>query len=63
MDEPVPPDMDGARLDRWLDPAWIAHHPVRTGDEPAVHGDERTDLSGGEQEAVEAQLRALGYIE
>ena len=63
MDEPVPPDMDGARLDRWLDSAWVSVNPVRTADRSAVRDDTETDLSGDEQDAVEAQLRALGYIE
>ncbi len=64
MAEPVPPDMDGARLDRWLDPAWVSAHPGAVGDRPAVYRDAAdTDLTGNEQDAVEAQLRALGYIE
>ncbi len=63
MNEPVPPDMDGARLDGWLDPAWVSAHPVRVGDRPAVRGGAEGALGAEEQDAVEAQLRALGYIE
>jgi hypothetical protein len=62
MNEPVPPDMDGCRLNQWLDPAWVSQHPEHNDDQTASSKEE-ADLTGEEQAAIESHLRALGYIE
>ena len=61
---PVPPDMDGRVLEEIFSPEYLAAHPVRVGEEPAVREavDPLAELTAEEQAEVDDQLRKLGYI-
>jgi predicted AlkP superfamily phosphohydrolase/phosphomutase len=64
LGEPVPPDMDGRVLETLLAPEWLARHPVQIGGKPATVGLEvEAGYTPDQLADVEAQLRALGYIE
>ena len=66
LGQPVPVDMDGRVATVALSPEWMAHHPVRFDDQPAVTIDGTGSEDGytpDQMADVEAQLRALGYIE
>ncbi|MGC9358400.1 MAG: alkaline phosphatase family protein, partial [Anaerolineae bacterium] len=64
MGEPVPPDMDGDVLRELLKTPWREGHPVEIAAKPATYEEtEALDYEEDDEEAVEAQLRALGYIE
>jgi predicted AlkP superfamily phosphohydrolase/phosphomutase len=64
MGEPVPPDMDGAVLSALLKTPWMEGHPIAIAAKPATYEETETlDYEEDDEEAVEAQLRALGYIE
>lgn len=60
----VPQDMDGHVLNEAFQPAFLAQHPVRSGDASGTSGMDRPSGYTDEESAkVEERLQALGYVE
>ena len=57
---PIPNDLDGKVLTRFIHPEYVKTHPMLTG--PASSILTSSVMTRGEQEQVEERLRRLGYV-
>jgi predicted AlkP superfamily phosphohydrolase/phosphomutase len=58
----VPGVMDGRVLDEAFDPALLAEHPVRIGDDAAEASESSAVYTADEEEQLAAHLEELGYL-
>jgi predicted AlkP superfamily phosphohydrolase/phosphomutase len=64
LDVPLPEDLDGRFIAEAFDPCFLQEHPVKlvpTG--VMLRRRESSDMTSGEEEAIMARLRGLGYVE